>query len=65
MGILRKNRTLRKEVLKVRMNYQNLEDLVLENKEELLADKQRVKQIEMRLEKVQVDLVRQKRREIR
>jgi len=48
----------------VRKNYQNLEDLVLENKQELLADKERIEQIERRLEKVQIDLVMKKRKEI-
>ena|GEM_PF-5990037 len=48
----------------MRKNYQNLEDLVLENKQELLADKERIEQIERRLEKVQIDLVMKKRKEI-
>ncbi|HLS61018.1 MAG TPA: FbpB family small basic protein [Virgibacillus sp.] len=48
----------------MRRNYQNLEDLVLENKQELLADKEQIEQIERRLEKVQADLVRKKRKEI-
>lgn len=42
----------------------NFEQLVNQNKQELLSDEQRISQIEMRLEKKQTDLVMKKRKGI-
>lgn len=43
----------------------NFEQLVQENRQALLEDEKRVKQIEMRLEKKQTDLVSNKRKDIK
>lgn len=42
----------------------NFEQLVNQNKQELLSDEERVSQIEMRLEKKQAELVTEKRKGI-
>ncbi|RKQ37972.1 FbpB family small basic protein [Oceanobacillus halophilus] len=43
----------------------NFEQLVQQNKQEILEDKKRIKQIEMRLEKKQEDLVKRKLQEMK
>lgn len=48
----------------MRPKYLNFEDLVLQNKEDLLADKRKVEQLEMRLEKKQFDSIYTTRKNI-